>query len=555
MSSVGSADKRSQQDEALRRTRETYQDKEVDQAKKHSQDLRRLTEVHQTELRQMEEAHTKQMEDLKVRTREAISARDMRYQKEIEDLRSMHQNQARRSAQEADVKQKQTQEFMKGQLETTVAIKDRQSEEQRTQYEAQLVDKTKKLTEGLDQNREMAKKSIDSEKQKLMEAHKREVDAIVQDRNRQLDRSQRSFHSLRKSKEQQIQNLEEASRQSQQRLSQAHMSTLREQAADHDSGLTRARSGLAEGLQQNKNRFEKALEENAERTSVNSEAFKSSIQDRIYNRINVREAENRILKNDLNRQKADLLNQKNREVANVRSAMGENVDQLEKARLATVETSNLRNAKVIKNVIEEKDQQLMKTNRLFQDKISLDKSKSDELVGNVKLGYERELAMKDIQANTREERVKGINEREEEYLKTFYNESLNANRGNFETSLREIREKNKRDQDLIFQNFSKQSSEREVKFQAKLTELSQRHEDQLQKVKAEQANVMKSHLNSSAKEKKVIVEQKNVEMQRQAAQFENRIAKLEETHRREVESLNRRHEESLVSITQAKPKA
>jgi hypothetical protein len=75
MSSVGSADKRSQQDEALRRARENYQDKEVDQAKKHSQDLKRLTEAHQAELREMQEAHTKQMEDIKVRTREAISAR------------------------------------------------------------------------------------------------------------------------------------------------------------------------------------------------------------------------------------------------------------------------------------------------------------------------------------------------------------------------------------------------------------------------------------------------------------------------------------------------
>lgn len=555
MSSVGSADKRSQQDEALRRARETYQDKEVDQAKKHSQDLKRLTEVHQAELREMEEAHTKQMEDLKVRTREAISARDMKFHKEIEDLRSMHQNQVRRSAEEADIKQKKTQEHLKGQLETTVAIKDRQSEEQKAQYEAQLEDKTKKFADGLNQNREVAKKSIQSEKQKLMEAHRKEVDAIVDDRNRQVDQSQRSFHSLRKSKEQQIKNLEEASRQNQQRLSQAHMSTLREQAADHDSGLTRARNGLAEGLQQSKNRFEKALEENAERSSVNSDAFKSSIQDRIDNRINVREAENRTLKNDLNRQKADLLNQKNREVANVRSAMGENVDQLEKARVATVEASNARNAKVIKNVIDEKDQHLMKSNRLFQDKITIEKSKSDEHLGNTKLGYERELAMKDLQANTREERIKGINQREEEYLKTFYSESLNANRDNFDASLREIRDKNKRDQDLIFQNFSKQSTEREVKFQAKLTELNQRHEDQLQKIKAEQANMMKNQLSSSAKEKKVIVEQKNVELQRQAAQFENRIAKLEETHRREVESLNRRHEESLVSMTRAKPKA
>ncbi len=555
MSSVGSADKRSQQEEALRRARETYQDKEVDQAKNHSQDLKRLTEVHQSELREMEEAHTRQMEDLKVRTREAISARDMRYQKEIEDLRSMHQNQARRYAQEADVKQKQTQEFLKGQLQTTVAIKDRQSEEQKAQYEAKLGDTTKRFTDGLDQNRESAKKSLDSEKQKLMDAHKKEVDAIVQDRNRQLDQSQRSFHSLRKTKEQQIKKLEEAARHNQDRLSQAHMSTLREQAADHNNGLTRARAGLTEGLEQNRNRYEKALEENVERYSMNSEAAKSSIQERIENQINVRETQNRALKNDLNRQKADLINQKNREVANVRSAMGENIDQLEKARVATVEASNARNAKVIKNVIDENNQHLVKNNRIFQDKITVEKSRAEEHLGNTKNGYERELAMKDLQANTREEKIKGINQREEEYLKAFYSESISANRDNFETSLREIRDKNKRDQDLIFQNFSKQSSEREVKFQAKLTELNERHQDQMQKIKAEQANVMKNQVNISAKEKKVIVEQKNVEMQQQAAQFENRIAKLEETHRREVESLNRRHEESLVSMTRAKPKA
>ncbi len=516
--------------------------------------MKRLTEVHQAELREMEETHTKQMEDLKVRTHEAISARDMRYQKEIEDLRSMHQNQVRRSAQEAEVKQKKTQEHMKGQLDTTVAIKDRQSEEQKAQYEAQLGDNTKRFTDGLNQNREMAKKSIETEKQKMTEAHKKEVDAIVDDRNRQLDQSQRSFHALRKAKEQQIKNLDSAARQNHERLSLNHMATLKEQAGEHDSGLTRAREGFSEGIQQNKQRYDKALEANSERSASSTEEFKSSIQERIDNKLNARDAENKMLKNDLNRQRADLLNQKNREVANVRTAMSENINHLEKARLATVETSNARNAKVIKNVIEEKDQHLVSTNRGFLDKITAERAKADEQIGNTKLGFQKELAMKDLQANTREVRIKDLNEREEAYLKTFYNESLNANRDNFETSLREIRDKNKRDQDMIFQNFSKQSSEREIKFQAKLTELSQRHEEQLQKVKAEQATMLKSQVNSSAKEKKTIVEQKNVEMQRQAAQFENRIAKLEETHRREVESLSRRHEESLVSMTRAKPK-
>lgn len=555
MSSVGSADKRSQQDEALRRARETYQERDVDQSKKHSQEIKRLNEIHQTELRQMEEAHGRQMDDLRERTREAISTRDMRYQKEIEDLRSMHQNQVRKAAVEAEQKQKLTENTMRQQLDKTTMIKDRQAAEQKAQYESQLGKTQTDFREGLNETRESAQKSIVSQREKLNEAHSKELEAVRGDRDRRLDQAQRDFQSMRTAKDRQLGDLESNKRRSEERLSKAHMESLSNQSAEHSGNLQNAREEFQDGIQNNRSRYEKALQKHTDANSLSSESFRNTIQNRISNEVDSASAENRRLKNELVRQQESLTRQKNREVSNTRSAMGENITQLERDRLEAVRVSNARNAKVVSNVIREKDQQLLSSNREFQDKIESEKTKAKEHIGTTKLQHERELASKELQTMTRETRLKDMNQREEAYLKEFYNESLSANRENFESSLREIREQNKRDQGMIFQNFSKASNERELKFQQKLLEMTQRHQNEVDRLKAEQQTALKNQSVAAEREKKVITEQKNVEMQRQASQFENRIAKLEETHRRELDGLKRRHEESLANMTRLKPKA
>ncbi|MBK7892674.1 MAG: hypothetical protein IPJ84_18065 [Bdellovibrionales bacterium] len=56
------------------------------------------------------------------------------------------------------------------------------------------------------------------------------------------------------------------------------------------------------------------------------------------------------------------------------------------------------------------------------------------------------------------------------------------------------------------------------------------------------------------REKKQLLDQKNLELQRQASQYENKLAKVEETHRREMEQINRRHQESLENLTKVKGK-
>ncbi|MES2963280.1 MAG: hypothetical protein V4760_05275, partial [Bdellovibrionota bacterium] len=87
---VKSASDRSNQDDSVRRTRDTYQQKETETAKKNGAKVKQLSETHQAEIDQMKEAHEKQLEELKTKTRDAFSRRDMEYQREIDEMRDMH---------------------------------------------------------------------------------------------------------------------------------------------------------------------------------------------------------------------------------------------------------------------------------------------------------------------------------------------------------------------------------------------------------------------------------------------------------------------------------
>ena len=552
MSSINSANKRNAQDEALRRARETYQEKETDQAKSHSTEMKRMNESHQAELRELQETHNKQMESLKSKASDAISNRDMKYQQEIEDLRGMHQTQLRRQAGEAESRIQKTNQAAKNDIERTSMIKDQQKEVMAQQYETQIEDGKKRFSQNAESSREMVQESIITQREKLDKAHKKEMDSVTIDRDRTRAQSQRNYDTMRKSKDAQIRDVEQAKRTEVDRLSQNHEATIRDERNNTQSNFSAMREDLQDGIQQNRARYEKALEKQAETSGSSSAAFKSSIGERINNRLNVEKAENNSLKNEITRQQTVLNRAKNREVQNTKNAMQANIEDLEKQRLGTVEASNEKSRSEISKMTKKSDDLMSRTNRFYQDKQVTDRLKADDRHQQTKSGLEKRLEVSEMTADDRTNKLLSANAREEENLRGFFDKSTVAQRENYETSLRDLRDKNKRDQDTIFTNFSKQSTDREMKFQAKLTEVNSKFETQIQSIKDEQQKAMAAQAALSSKEKKTLTDQKNGEMQRQASQFENRIAKLEETHKREIDGINRRHEESISGMTRSK---
>lgn len=554
MSSVGSADNRNSQDEAIRRARETYQERESDQAKRHSQELKNITEAHRAELREIQELHNRQMEELKSKTQDAMSARDMRYQKEIGELREIQQSTLRRQAQEAENKSKQIDQALRGEIQRVGQTKEQQKQVMAGQYEDQLRQKDRQF-EDLSNKARTDSQSANAEiKRKMNEAHEKEKQAIVADRTRQLEEATRDLENVRRVKDVQIGDLEREKRMQNARMSTMQEANMKEQSEYHKQSLEQARGSFDQAITKNRERYQEALQKQSDTNRGALDTFKEDVSDRINNRLTVGEAENQRLKNELARQQADLLRKKNREVQNVRDAMQGNIEQLENARRETVGEANKQAAEDIARAQKRNDDLMSRTNRFFQEKIVTDKMTANERYDKAQADFVQRKQHQEATSENRIAKLKNQNEREETMLRGYFDESSVAQRENFDLSLRELRERNKRDQDMIFKNFADQSMEREAKFQTKLTEVNAKYEKQIQEMRDTSQKSLKAAGIMADREKKQLLDQKNLELQRQASQYENKLAKVEETHRREMEQINRRHQESLENLTKVKGK-
>ncbi len=373
MSSIGSADNRNSQDEALRRARESYQEKETDQAKSHSQEMKRMAEAHQTRIRNMQESHNSQMEDLKLKARDAISNRDMKYQKEIEDLRGLQKNQLRRQAEEADEKIQKTQEHAKATIEKTGSIKDEQRLSVAKQYDADLQNSKKKFQESTEKSRMLMQSSAADQRTRLNQAHQKELKSVITDRDRTRDVSQKSFDSMRRNKDLAIRDLEESKRSQGERLNSTYTTNLQEESKGHQQSLDQVRADLQEGAAKNRARYEKELEKRASESSTSTEAFKGSIGERLNNQLNSGKAENFQLKNEIVRQRNQLNREKSTQVNNTRDSMQANIENLELQRAATVDASNEKNKGEIDGIQKKTTDTLTRSNRFFQDKLETER--------------------------------------------------------------------------------------------------------------------------------------------------------------------------------------
>ncbi len=554
MSSVGSADKRNSQDDAIRRARETYQERESEQAKRHSQELKNITEAHRAELLELQELHNRQMDELKSKTQDAMSARDMKYQKEIGELREIQQSTLRRQAQDAESRSRELDKTLRGENQRLAQTKDQQKQLMEGQYKDQLQQKDRQFEELSTNARVGSQKANAETTKKMAEAHEKEMQLVANDRARLLEQSTRDRENLRRVKDVQISDLEREKRIQNDRMSTMQEANLREQSEYHRQSLEQARGAFDHAIKKNRDRYQEAEQKHAIENRGAFDAFKEDVSERINNRLTVGEAANQHLKNELVRQQADMQRKKNIEVQNVRDAMQGNIEQLEAARRETVAAANKEASENIGKAQKRSEEMMGRTNRFYQDKIVTDKMTANERYDRAKTDFNMQRQHSESTSKNRLEKLKSQSERDEVMLRGFHENSLTAQRENFDVSLRDLRERNKRDQDSIFQSFSDQALEREAKFQSKLTDVNRKYEKQLQDARDTSQKSLKAAGVVSDREKKQLLEQKNLEIQRQASQYENKLAKAEETHRRELDQLTRRHQESLENLTRAKGK-
>ncbi len=84
--------------ETIRKLQDTYTEREVEQGKKHREELITVNENHKEELQKIQDQHERALRDIKARSDDTVTKQDMNYQKEIKDLKDMYNRRLERLA-------------------------------------------------------------------------------------------------------------------------------------------------------------------------------------------------------------------------------------------------------------------------------------------------------------------------------------------------------------------------------------------------------------------------------------------------------------------------
>lgn len=550
--SVKSASDRNSQDEAIRRSRETYQNRETENAKKHGQQVKNLTESAQAELEKVKADHARQMEELKTKTREAITSRDMHYQKEIDEMREMHQKQIQRVALEAEGREGRTEQALRAELDRVQATSQQQRDILTNEFSNELSKRDRAMGEYAVNTRKAQQEAAVEQKQRLTQTHAKELNALVKDRNERLTQESNEQAALRRASADQVKSLNRSHQLERDRLIADHGVSVKNEKENSRQNAEFQREEMQFAIKKNRERFEKATEEIRGNSDASVDNLERTVNGRLNDKVRQLETDKQNLKHELVRTRVKGEKEKAVEVRNLRDNLTANIENLEKSRRETVGAANEKTKQELGQVVKKNEDLVARTNRFHQDNKVMDDLRNDERFSKTQLEYEKHIGHEKATNESRFNKLHSSNEMEQGKLRAYFERATTSMKENFETTLREMRDRNKRDQEQIFSQFTKQAQENDMKFQEKLGNISTRYERQIAEMQEKHLKDLKDQQSLSDRQKGELVRKGEQDLKTLSSQFEYRISKMEDGHKREIETLNRKHEETLANLTKTR---
>ncbi len=551
-SSSSSANDRSSSTDETRRVRESYQQKEAETAKKQGQQIRRLTEAHQAEVEALKDQHTREVEDMKGKTRDLVSRRDMQYQKEIDDIRDMHQKQVQRLASDSQDRLARTETGLKDELQQTERTTDTQKKLMQTNYEDQLKGRDMALDEFSSRARDGQQRATQHQAEVMNKVNDEKYRVLSKDRDERVADLQRSLDVNRRAKDSEIKRLQHQQQLDIDRLGSKDKITLSEERENSGLMLEQQREALNHGMKETREKFGVEGErQRAEMEKARDELY-DKVSQRVDNEVNVLQAKGTRLEGDQSRQRIKTERETARQLSDLRDNMQANIEHLEQARTDTVEMASRRTHHDIDTVNKSNAQLMHGQNQFYQDKIAMDTLRGDERFDNARLEDQKTLAQTKTSSDNRYEKLRGSNDIEQAKMRNYFERAAAQMKENFDNTLRDMRDRNKRDQDGLFSQFAKQAQDNDTKFQTKLTDLNNKYERQIAELNEGRIKDIKDEKEVGTRQKTEVAKKADLDIRAQAAQYEYRIGKIEEQHRKEIDSINRRHEETLANLTKSR---
>lgn len=549
MSSVSGAD-RNRHTEELRNQREEYQERESEQVKKHRKEIRRLNQQHGEEVARLKENYNSRIEDLRTRSNENLTDRDQANQAKIEEIRSMYHDQLKRKVGDSEDRKNEQVSALRGELTKTKQINDQQKELLVDQFNTSMAEREDVYQANADKARVEMQDALKSRTSSLNSKHDKELKAVTEDRDRMLAQSATDKNADKNMYENKLRSQERQFNNKMEKAEGNWKENFRQKEVEMDDALQGRNQALQLERRAMQAKYDRATQSKTDQMDQVRKDFEDAAQGRVNREI----------------RSANFETQRQQNMRFQEAIKSNRMNQLEKANLAADYE------KRIAVMDDERAQIREKAMDEARDMVQTGARKNERLIGDITREGQRERAITkerhaedrarlEIEAARKEAHtnkttdgrirkvIQAANEAQTQQIET-HERNLNELKSSYAENLmnqRQAQFSQLKDTYLRMEDRLRQNDEKHVKkledtensYQAKMKEMEKHYEGEIKK----RDELLAKKENQGEKVRRTERETMNL-------QFESKLAKLDEEHQRELDRLEKRHNDQMLSLTE-----
>lgn len=548
MSTVRPSDQREKNDR-VRQTREEYEAREADLAKRKAAELKRMQEQHNREMKEIQDNYESRIGSLKSRTRDLISDRDQENQKNIEELRSMYKDQLKKKTYESDEGRRSQAESFRSALDKEKSISDLQKQSIVQRFQNELSEKDELYSDNVEETKNVMKESLTSNRDRLNQTHQKEMNHLNRSKDDLQIRNAQKMMEMKNYYDSKLTGLKKQQESLENKWQDRYAQALTEGADrtnDQHLELSQQMMGQREELKSN---YQRQLRDREKKAETILGHYEGEIGERMNSKVRSKNYQINQLEDRLAKQTSRAEKQKQIEKKNLVSTYENRLVDLQEQNEEGFHALKDLNAERMTDSKVKNDKMLGELNKYYKGEISLKNLKhkidrenlemqKQERVNFVETTAEKHINRTEMTAQQRVSEMEKYFEEAKEVMRQGYSEKINHNREKqLETSAQMNKAMTER-----FRNIEK-------KFREKFDFTVNGYETKISQMKEEHDKEMKRLENDF--KRKSTDQQKGIKVEKQTleGQFESRISMIQDQHRQEVERMSRRHEQDMQDLT------
>ncbi len=549
MSSIAASDRSSQTDE-IRRIRDEYEQKEAEEAKKKNKELRSMNEKQEQELTKIKDQYDSQLEAMRSKNGEAVEEKDKRHNEDIAKMRELYVDSLRKKSIDESREREAFKSSYENDLKKEKEISAQQKEVNERGFRSSLEERDRVYTDHSQRAEVSLQKGLEERTDHLNKKHEEEMKSIVEDRDRRVGELHHTADEMKSIYADRLATEERKNRADTDRRTTAFDTIYRNQEHTNAELIANRDAVLAEARHQMGEKMGERIQNNDQKMENLRKQYAEQMDSRTGNMVREARAEVSRAKNDsaleaiTNRRLRDL------DHKHLVGAYQAREDDLLRQRDEVFEKVNDVAHKRIDMVVDRDNKIMNENNRKNRMEQNIQAMRDSEALS------QQEVASKDqIQHtnNRADQRIRGVMRAttvaQQNQIKQ-HEDSLDNLKHSYQDKVQNQREAQLESMKNIYARMDQKLRDLETHFMQKHDDTVEYYETKLEALDADrkkeaQRMAQNFEARSNQREKGIKMEEDTL-----TQKYEQKMATQDDVHQKEMNRMEKRHQEQLQAVAQ-----